>query len=110
MIQLCPSTFYYHPKIPRAVRERQDTELRDAIERIQCEFPQAGYRTVQVYLRRAGVIVGKRRLGRVMKRFSLNATIKRAFVHSTDARHDHRVYPNLLPGRRISRPDRGARL
>ncbi len=84
---------------PRESREREDAELRDAIEAVQADFPKAGYRTVQVYLRRRGRFVGERRIRRIMRQFSLHAEIKRAFVHTTDSRHDHRVYPNLLPGK-----------
>jgi putative transposase len=99
MIDLSPSTYYYQPKRSRASREREDAELRDGIEAVQQDFPRAGYRTVQRYLRRRGRWVGERRIRRIMKRFSLHAEIKRAFVHTTDSKHSHRVYPNLLPGR-----------
>ena len=39
MIGLSPSTYYYQPKRSRESREREDAELRDAIESIQTEFP-----------------------------------------------------------------------
>jgi putative transposase len=99
MIGLSLSTYYYPPSRSRETREREDAELRDAIEAVQADFPKAGYRTVQRYLRRRGRVVGERRIRRVMKHFSLHAEIKRAFVHTTDSKHSHRVYPNLLPGR-----------
>lgn len=99
MIGLSPSTYYYRPKRSRALREREDTELRDAIEAVQVGFPKAGYRTAQRYLRRTGRFVGERRIRRIMRQFSLHAEIRRAFVHTTDSNHSHRVYPNLLPGR-----------
>jgi transposase InsO family protein len=99
MIGLSASTYYYRPKRSRESREREDAELRDAIEAVQTDFPRAGYRTAQRYLRRRGNWVGERRIRRVMKRFSLHAEVKRAFVHTTDSNHSHRVYPNLLPGR-----------
>ncbi len=99
MIGLSPSTYYHRPKRSRESRERGDAELRDAIEAVQADFPKAGYRTVQRYLRRRGRWVGERRIRRIMKRFSLQAEIKRAFVHTTDSNHSHRVFPNLLPGR-----------
>ena len=102
MIGLSPSTYYYQPKRSRASRERADAALRDQIEAVQADFPRAGYRTVRVYLRRRGRFVGERRIRRVMKRFSLHAEIKRAFVHTTDSNHSHRVYPNLLPGRLLT--------
>lgn len=99
MIGLSPSTFYYQPKRSRASREREDAQWRDAIEAVQVDFPRAGYRTVQRYLRRRGRFVGERKIRRIMKQFSLHAQIKRAFVPTTDSNHSHRVYPNLLPGR-----------
>jgi len=99
MIGLSPSTYYYQPQRSRRSREREDAELRDTIEAIQADFPKAGYRTVQVYLRRRGRWVGERKIRRVMRQFSLHAEIKRAFVHTTDSNHSHRVYPNLLPGK-----------
>jgi putative transposase len=99
MIGLNPSTYYYHPKQSRAERERIDADLRDAIETVQMDFPCAGYRTVQVYLERHGHCVGERRIRRVMRKFSLHAQITRAYVHTTDSNHEHRVYPNLLPGK-----------
>lgn len=99
MIGLSPSTYYYQPKRSRESREREDAELRDAIEAVQVEFPKAGYRTAQRYLRRQGRFVGERKIRRIMKQFSLHAEIKRAFVHTTDSNHSHRVYPNLLPGK-----------
>jgi transposase InsO family protein len=37
-----------------------------------------------------------------MKQFCLQAEIKRAFVRTTDSRHDYRVYPNLLAGRTLT--------
>jgi transposase InsO family protein len=99
MIGLSPSTYYYRPKRSRDSREREDAELRDAIEAVQVDFPKAGYRTVQVYLRRRGRWVGERKIRRIMRQFSLHAEIKRAFVYTTDSNHPHRVYPNLLPGK-----------
>jgi putative transposase len=99
MIGLSTSTYYHRPTRSRASREREDAELRDGIEAVQQDFPRAGYRTVQRYLRRRGRWVGERKIRRIMKQFSLHAEIKRAFVHTTDSNHSHRVYPNLLPGR-----------
>jgi len=102
MIGISPSTYYYRPKRPRWGRELEDTELRDAIETVQTEHPCSGYRTVQVYLRRQGRWIGERRIRRIMRQFSLHAEVRRAFVCTTDSRHSHRVYPNLLEGRTVS--------
>jgi transposase InsO family protein len=102
VIGLSSSTYYQRPKIPREERERADTELRDQIERVQCEYGAGtGYRYVQHYLRRSGIVVGERKIRRIMKKYSLHAKLKRAFVVTTDSEHAHRVYPNLLPQRTV---------
>jgi len=101
VIGLSSSTYYSKPKVPREERERADVELRDQIERVQVEHSQAGYRFVQEYLRRSGIVAGERKIRRVMKKFALHARLKRAFVATTDSNHSHRVYPNLLPGRTV---------
>jgi transposase InsO family protein len=101
VIGLSSSTLYYHPKVSREEREEQDTELRDRIELVQTEHPRSGYRTMIHYLERMGVHVGERKLRRIMKKYDLQAHIKRAFVRTTDSNHSHHVYPNLLPGRTV---------
>jgi transposase InsO family protein len=98
MIQLNCATYYHQPKVSREERERFDADLRDQIERVQLVHPRAGYRTVRQYLSRLGVRVGERRLRRVMNKFGLKARLKRAFVRTTDSKHSHRVYPNLIKG------------
>lgn len=101
MIDLSPSTYYAKPKVPRELRERQDAELRDQIERVQAELSPTGYRSVLRYLRRQGNTAGERKIRRIMKKYDLQAKLKRAFVTTTDSEHSHRVYPNLLPGRSV---------
>jgi transposase InsO family protein len=97
MMGIPSSTFYYKPTQDRLEREKQDADLRGKIETIHVDFPRSGYRTMQVYLERALVVVGERRLRRVMRENGLCAEIKKAFVVTTDSEHDHLVHPNLLP-------------
>jgi putative transposase len=101
MMGLSPSTFYYQPQVSREERERQDTDLRDRVERVHAEHPRSGYRTMLRYLNRTGICVGERKLRRVMKKYDLQVRIRRAFVRTTDSKHSHRVFPNLLPGRTV---------
>lgn len=97
MIGLSPSTFYYNPTQNRIEREKQDADLRDKIEEIHSQFPRAGYRPMQVYLKRNGVRVGERRLRRVIREYGLFAEIKRAYVITSQTDHELKRYPNLLP-------------
>jgi len=96
MMELASSTLYYRPKISREEREKQDADLRDEIEKVRCDHPRTGYRLLQQYMSRKGLVVGERRLRRVMKKYSLQAKIRRAYVRTTDSDHGHRVYPNLI--------------
>lgn len=36
-----------------------------------------------------------------MRKYHLQARLKRAFIATTDSNHSHRVYPNLLPQRTV---------
>ena len=103
MMNLSSSTLYYKPKVSREVRERRDANLRDEIEKIRCEHPRSGYRTLLRYLSRKGMIIGETRLRRVMTQYSLQAKLKRAFVRTTDSEHGHRVYPNLVKDLKITK-------
>lgn len=99
MIGLPSSTLYYKPKISRAERDKRDADLRDKIEEIHLKFPTAGYRPLRSYLQRKfGIRVNWKRIRRVMKKFSLSAETRRAFVVTTDSNHPFPVFPNLISG------------
>ena len=48
LLACAPSSYYYRP------RRRDDTELREVIEKIALEFPCYGYRRITAELRRRG--------------------------------------------------------
>ena len=102
MIGLSSSSFYYNPKQSREEKEKADLELRDKIEKIQQEIPRSGYRQVLDQLRKANETVGERRVRRVMKKFSLWAEVKRAWIKTTDSDHDYKLYPNLISGMKVT--------
>lgn len=97
MIGLSRSTYYQKPKQNRLEKAKEDARIQSEIERVQLKLPASGYRTMQEYLGRRGILVGERKLRRIMRENGLNAMIKRSFVHTTDSDHDFPVYRNLLP-------------
>lgn len=97
-MEIAVSTYYYDSKISRAEQEEREADLRDKIEQIRIEFPRAGYRTLLQYLKRAGVLIGERRLRGVLAKFALQIKPKRRFVRTTDSNHPHPVYPNWVKG------------
>src|SRR5690606_4271607 len=80
----------------RGGREEAEADLRDYIEQIRVEFPRAGYRMLQGYLKRRGIQIGERRLRRVLSKFGLQIRPRKRFVRTTDSEHGYRVYPNLV--------------
>lgn len=105
MIGLSMSSYYYDPKVSRAEREEQDADLRDKIEQVRVTHPRAGYRPLIHYLERQGVKVGERRLRRVLSKFELQIKPRKRFVVTTDSKHGHFTYPNLLEEMTVTGPN-----
>lgn len=77
---------------PRA----EETELRDAVQRIALANRHYGHRRITAELQRSGWVVNKKRTLRIMRQDNLLCVPKRAFVSATtDSRHRWRIYPNL---------------
>jgi len=94
---LSASTYYYRPKVSRAVRDQAEAELRDRIEHLQAEYSCFGHRTLKIQLwRQYGLVVNKKRLLRIMREHNLFRQVKRRFIATTDSNHTYPVYPNLL--------------
>jgi transposase InsO family protein len=84
----------------RSLQERQpvaeEMEVRSTIQQIVLEHRRRyGYRRVTAELRRRGMIVNHKRVSRLMQEDNLLAVQPRAFVVTTDSRHEFEVYLNL---------------
>ena len=74
----------------------EDMEVRSAIQDIFAEHKRRyGYRRVSKELRRRGMLVNHKRVARLMREDNLLAVEPRAFVVTTDAKHELEVYLNL---------------
>lgn len=83
---------HWQATAPRA----EETELRDAVQRSALKNRKYGHRRITFDLRRAGWLVNKKRILRIMREDNLLCVPKRAFVPPTTAsRHHWRIYPNL---------------
>lgn len=86
---------FYRAWQASAPRE-EETELRDAIQRIALDNRRYGHRRITAELRRSGWPVNKKRVLRIMRQDNLLCVPKRAFVPpTTNSRHGWRIYPNL---------------
>jgi len=75
---------------------REETELRDAMQRLALSHRHYGYRRLTVLLQREGWCVNRKRVLRLMREDNLLCLRRRAFVPATtDSGHRWRVYPNL---------------
>ena len=99
LLSLGRSSLYYEPK-------GEGTETLALMRRIDGLFlrcPFYGARRMALHLRREGVRIGRRRAARLMRLMGLQAIYR---APRTSAPHpEHRVYPYLLRGLAIKRPN-----
>jgi transposase InsO family protein len=94
LAQVSRASFY------RSLQERlpveEEMEVRSTIQQIVLEHRgRYGYRRVTAELRRRGLLVNHKRVSRLMREDNLLAVQPRAFVVTTDAKHEFEVYLNL---------------
>ena len=85
---------FYRWRAPRQVTP-VEMEIRDQMQMVALESPAYGYRRVTAELRRRGLDVNHKRVLRMMREDNLLCVRRRAFVVTTDARHNLPIYPNL---------------
>jgi putative transposase len=85
---------YYRWGVPRPSFP-VEMEFRDALQKIALESPAYGYRRITAELRRRGFEANHKRVLRLMREDNLLCLRHKAFVVTTDSRHELPVYPNL---------------
>jgi putative transposase len=100
LLGLARSTAYYQPK---PVSD-SDLALMAAMDRLHLDYPFAGARGLRDILRRQGFPdVGRRHITTLMKKMGIEAIYRKP---NTSKRHPgHKIYPYLLRGLKIDRPD-----
>ena len=99
VLKLGRSSVYYRP---RPVADATLTLMR-RVDELHLEHPFAGSRMMRDMLRREGSTCGRRRVGTLMRRMGIEALYRRP---NTSRRHPgHPVYPYLLRGLKIDRPN-----
>lgn len=91
------ASYYRHFAVsaPRA----EETDVRDAIQRLALAHRHYGYRRITALLRREGFAVNHKRVLRLMREDNLLCLHKQPFVPlTTDSRHGWRVVANLARG------------
>ena len=89
--------------LPRPIPE-PDLELMKRIDRLHLEMPYAGSRMLRDLLVQEGLQVGRKHVSTLMKRMGIEALYRKP--RTTTKHPQHHVYPYLLRGLCVDRPDR----
>ncbi len=99
LLELSRSAVYYRPQPTSAA----DLALMRRIDELHLEHPFAGARMLRDLLRQDGHAVGRKHGATLMRRMGIEALYRKA---NTSRRHpEHRIYPYLLRGLTIDRPN-----
>jgi transposase InsO family protein len=99
LIGLSRSSYYYQAHLP------DGGDLLLAMEQILTRWPFYGYRRLLAHLRRKGVVVGERVVRRLLQQLNQSRAVGRLRLSTTDSRHSHWRYPNLIRQLPIVHPD-----
>ena len=98
-LNLARSTVYYEPRPVSA----EDLALMRRLDELHLEYPFAGARMLRSLLRREGACVGRRHVATLMKRMGIAAIYRRP--NTSKPEPGHKIYPYLLRGMKIERPN-----
>jgi putative transposase len=99
VLEISRSTVYYEPRpVPVA-----DLWLMRQIDELHLNYPFAGSRMLRDLLRQQGLEVGRRHIKTLMRRMGLEAIYRRP--NTSKPAPGHRIYPYLLRGLAITRPN-----
>jgi putative transposase len=98
-LSLARSTVYYRPRPVSA----EDLALMRRLDELHLDYPFAGARMLRALLRRQGVLVGRRHVATLMKRMGIEAIYRRP--NTSKPAQGHKIYPYLLRGALIERPN-----
>ena len=99
LLSISRSSVYYKPRGESA----ENLALMRRMDALSLQYPFYGSRQMARHLRRAGVAVGRRRVRRLMRLMGLEAIYRKP--RTSVAEPDHRIYPYLLRGLMIDRPN-----
>src|SRR5689334_23612998 len=98
-LNISRGSVYY---LPRSV-SATDLEVMRRLDRLHLEFPFAGSRMLRGLLAAEGCQIGRRHVRTLMRRMGIEALYRRP--RTTKPEPGHRIYPYLLRGQEIMRPN-----
>lgn len=99
LLEVARSTVYYQP----TPTPQDDIDVMRRIDQIHLEYPFLGSRRIVDALAEAGIVVNRKKVQRLMRIMGLTALYPKP--RTTIPAVGHRVYPYLLRGLKIDRPN-----
>jgi putative transposase len=99
LLGLCRASLYYEP----APETAENLRLMRLLDREYTAHPFSGSRRMTAWLNARGEAVNRKRVQRLLRLMGLEAIYSRPKLSAAGT--GHRVYPYLLRGVRIARPD-----
>ena len=93
------SSYYYRPKPIK----QEDLEMMRKIDELYLENPSSGSRTIRRQLNREGIKVSRKKIQRLMRLMGIEAVYPKP--RTSRPHPQHKVYPYLLRGLTINRPN-----
>ena len=87
---------------PRPVSP-EDLAIMRRIDELHLDYPFVGSRMMRDFLNRAGVSIGRRHVATLMRRMGIEAIYRRP--NTSKPAPGHKIYPYLLRGERVERPN-----
>src|SRR4051794_17601481 len=99
LLGLSRSTLYYEPRpVPAA-----ELAIMRRIDELHLDYPFAGSRMLRDLLRGEGVVIGRDLVATLMRRMGIEAIYRKP--NTSKAAPGHKIYPYLLRGLEIERPN-----
>ena len=99
LLGLSRSTLYYEPRpVPAA-----ELAIMRRIDELHLDYPFAGSRMLRDLLRGEGVVIGRELVATLMRRMGIEAIYRKP--NTSTAAVGHKIYPYLLRGLKIERPN-----
>ena len=99
ILKICRGSVYYLPRpVPSA-----DLEIMQRLDRLHLEYPFAGSRMLRGLLALQGCKIGRRHVKTLMRRMGIEALYRRPRTSKPEP--GHKIYPYLLRGIEIRRPN-----
>ena len=99
VLRISRGSVYYLPRSVSAI----DLEVMRRLDRLHLEFPFAGSRMLRGLLAAEGCKIGRRHVKTLMRRMGIEALYRRP--RTTKPEPGHKIYPYLLRGMEVTRPN-----